>query len=66
VHRTIWLREGELAEETMTVEAMLQLRYVPPGQGFAGFWEHRLVDAVPKQRPIGGTPFRAIPERFGG
>jgi hypothetical protein len=32
----------------MTVEATLRLRYVPPGQGFSGFWEYRLVDAVRK------------------
>jgi hypothetical protein len=55
---------GEQAEDTMTVEATLRLRYVPPGLGFPGFWEHRLVEAVPKQRPIGGTPIRAITERF--
>jgi hypothetical protein len=30
----------------MTVEATLHLRYIPPRQGFDGFWEHRLVDAV--------------------
>jgi hypothetical protein len=48
VYRTIWLREGEQAEDTMIVEATLRLRYVPPGQGLPGFWEHRLVDAVRK------------------
>jgi hypothetical protein len=46
VYRTVWLREGEQVEDTMTVEATLRLRYVPPGQGFPGFWEYRLVDAV--------------------
>jgi hypothetical protein len=34
----------------MTVEATFLLRYVPPGQGLPDFWEHRLVDAVRKQR----------------
>jgi hypothetical protein len=47
-YRTVWLRKGEQAEDTMTVEATLHLRYVPPGQGFPGFWEYRLVDAVRK------------------
>jgi hypothetical protein len=47
-YRTVWLREGEQVEETMSVEATLRLRYVPPGQGFAGFWEYRLMEAVRK------------------
>jgi hypothetical protein len=47
-YRTVWLREGEQVEGTMIVEAILRLRYVPPGQGFDGFWEYRLVDAVRK------------------
>jgi hypothetical protein len=47
-YRTVWLREGEQVEDTMTVEATLHLRYVPPGHGFDGFWEYRLVDAVRK------------------
>jgi hypothetical protein len=47
-YRTVWLREGEQVEDTMSVEATLHLRYVPPGQGFEGFWEYRLVDAVRK------------------
>jgi hypothetical protein len=46
VYRTVRLREGEQTEDTMTVEATLRLRYVPPGQGFDGFWEYRLVEAV--------------------
>jgi hypothetical protein len=45
-YRTFWLRAGEEAEDTMIVEATLHLRYVPPGETFAGFWECRLVDAV--------------------
>jgi hypothetical protein len=45
-YRTVWLRGGEQVEDAMMVEAKLRLRYVPPGQGFAGFWEYRLVDAV--------------------
>jgi hypothetical protein len=45
---TVWLREAERAEDTMIVEATLLLRYVPPGQGFPGFWEYRLVDAARK------------------
>jgi hypothetical protein len=32
----------------MAVEATLRRRYVPPGNGFDGFWEHQLVDAVRK------------------
>jgi hypothetical protein len=32
----------------MIVEATLRLRYVPPGRGFPGFWEYRLVDAARK------------------
>jgi hypothetical protein len=32
----------------MTVEATLRLRYIRPGQGFAGFWQYRLLDAVRK------------------
>jgi hypothetical protein len=47
-YRTIWLREGEEAEDTMTVEATLRLRNVLAGQGSPGFWEHRLVNAVRK------------------
>jgi hypothetical protein len=47
-YRTVWLRAGEEVEDTMMVEATLRLRYVPPGQGFAGFWEHQLMDAVRK------------------
>jgi hypothetical protein len=45
-YRTVWLRDGEQAEDTITAEATLRLRYVPPGQGFAGFWGFRLVDVV--------------------
>jgi hypothetical protein len=48
VYRTVWLRGGEQAEDTMTVEATLRLRYVPPRRGFDGFWEYRLVDAARK------------------
>jgi hypothetical protein len=48
-YRTIWLREGEQVEDTMTVEATLRLRYVMPGQGFAGCWEYRLADVVRQQ-----------------
>jgi hypothetical protein len=47
-YRTLWLRGGERADDTMIVEATLHLRYVPPGQDFTGFWEYRLVDAVRK------------------
>jgi hypothetical protein len=47
-YHTVWLREGEKVEDTMMVEATLRLRYVPPGQGFPGFWEYRLADTVRK------------------
>jgi hypothetical protein len=30
-YRTVWLREREQAENTMTVQAALHLRYIPPG-----------------------------------
>jgi hypothetical protein len=41
-------RDGEQVEGTMTVEATLHVRYVPPGLGFEGFWGYRLADAVRK------------------
>jgi hypothetical protein len=40
-HRTVWLRGGEEAEDTMIIEATLRLRYVFPGQAFPGLEEHR-------------------------
>jgi hypothetical protein len=45
-YRTLWLRDGEHADDTMMVEATLRLRSVPPGQGFDGFWQHLVVGAV--------------------
>jgi hypothetical protein len=48
-YRTVWLFDGEQVEGTMTVEATLHMRYVPPGLGFEGFWEYQLVDAVRKE-----------------
>jgi hypothetical protein len=39
--RTVRLRDGEEAEDTMTAaEATLHLRYLPSGQCFEGFWEY--------------------------
>jgi hypothetical protein len=50
-YRTVWLHEGEQAEDTRTVEATLHLRYVPHGKGFDGFWKFWLVVTVRKERP---------------
>ena len=42
---TVWLVAGQEIDREMTVEAVLRLRYVPAGLGFAGFWEYRLTEA---------------------
>jgi hypothetical protein len=53
-YRTVWLRGGEDAEDTMTVEATLRLRYVPLGRASTGsgntdWWMRCGDEALPKQ-----------------
>jgi len=43
--RSVWLVAGQDVAAEMTVDAVLRLRYVPAGHGFAGFWEYRLTEA---------------------
>jgi hypothetical protein len=46
LYASVFLLAGEEAADEMTVEATLVIIDQPPGLGFPGFREYRLVDAV--------------------
>jgi hypothetical protein len=46
LHASVYLLAGEEAAGEMTVEATLRVIDHPPGFGFAGFREYRLLEAV--------------------
>jgi hypothetical protein len=50
-YRTVWLRDGEQAEGTMTVEGTVRLRYVPPGVRD----RRNTFDLLGDNRPVSGV-----------
>jgi hypothetical protein len=46
VNRTVWLVPGQRVKDVMDVEGVFRLLWRGPGNGFPGFWEYRVEDAV--------------------
>jgi hypothetical protein len=46
VNHTVWLIPGQRVKDVMIVECVFRVLWCPPGNGFAGFWEYRVEQAV--------------------
>jgi hypothetical protein len=46
VNRTVWFVPGQEAKDVMDVDGVFRLLWRQPGNGFAGYWEYRVEDAV--------------------